>query len=103
MNKLEQNNLDAQIKLMKDIIDNDHNIFYHVTTRGKELVENLCRAKFNDADKTYSISQEDFKHIYSIACILKDESDFAKLGILAETAVPMNKVKKELLAMLQKG
>ena len=103
MTTLERNNLDAQIKLMKDIIDNDHNIFYHVTTRGKELIGHLSNGTYNDADKTYTFSQEEFNKMANIAYILKEESDFHKLGILAETAVPMNKVKKELLAMLQKG
>ena len=103
MTTLERNNLDVQIKLMKDIIDNDHNIFYHVTTRGKELIEILTNVKYNDDDKTCTYSQEDFNKMANIAYILKEESEFHKLGILAETAVPMNKMNKEILALLQKG
>jgi len=103
MNKLEQNNLDAQIKLMSDIIDNDHNIFYNVTTRGKELIDVLQNCKYVSSEKSYTITEEDFKKLTKIAYILSDESNHKNLGTLAETAVPENKMKKEILSLLQKS
>jgi hypothetical protein len=104
---LEQNNLDAKISLMKDIIGNDKNIIYHILERSKELMKILNQRKF-DADKpiktrTIQFTNEQFEKILDIVSILENESNYEKLGILAKTSVPDNVVKKKILSILQKG
>ncbi len=103
MTTLERNNLDAQVQLMKDIIKNDYHIFYGVINRGKELIEILQNSKYVSSDKSYTLTEEDFKKLTRVAYILGDENNHKNLGILAETAVPENKMKKEVLALLQKS
>lgn len=104
--QLEQNNLDAQISLMKDIIENYHNIIYHVEEKGKELM-NLLRERTVDdnepiATRTVSFSNEKFEKLMDIAHILQDKSKYEQLGILAKKAVPDNVIKKKILLLLQK-
>lgn len=103
---LEQNNLDAQISLMKDIIQNDRNIIYHILENSKELMKILRQRKvdINEPDETriVSFTNEQFEKMFNIVYILEDESKYEQLGILAKSAVPDNEVKKKILSLLQK-
>lgn len=103
---LEQNNLNAQIALMKDIIQNDHNIMYHILSNAKELMGILQQKKVdnNEPIKTRMVSftNEQFEKMTDIVSVLGDESRHELLGIMAEKAVPDNKIKKEILSILQK-
>ncbi len=103
---LEQNNLDTQISLMKDIIQNDKNIIYHILENSKELMKILRQRKVDNNEpvetRTVSFTNEQFEKMFGIVDILESESKYEHLGILAKTAVPDNDVKKKILSLLQK-
>lgn len=100
-NKLEQNNLQAQNKLMNDIIRNYGHITYSVRERGKELMTLLLTRKLSDGEKKVTLTKQDYDKILDIVKMLQDESRFDQLGILSKSAVPDNKTKLEILAILQ--
>lgn len=99
--KLEENNINVQIELMKDIMGNYKHILYHVTEKGKQLREHLSTKKINDEEKTVTLSKETFDKILDIAYILQDEKKFGQLGVLAQSAVPDNEIKIKILNKLQ--
>ena len=103
---LEQNNLDTQTSLMKDIIQNDKNIIYHILENSKELMRILRQRKVDNNEpietRTVSFTNEQFEKMIVIADMLENESKYEQLGILAKTAVPDNDIKKKILALLQK-
>lgn len=101
MTKLEQNNINAQVSLMNDIIRNYSGITYSVATKGKDLVDLLACKKWNEAEKTFTLDKETFEKISIIASSLQDERRFYKLGTLAESAVPDNEIKMKILKQLQ--
>lgn len=104
---LKNNNLEAQISLMKDIIKNDNSIMYHVLYNAKELMAILNQRKVDNnepvATRTVSFTNEQFEKMSDIVSVLCNENKHHLLGTLAETAVPENKIKKEILLILQKS
>jgi hypothetical protein len=100
---LEKNNIETQVSLMKDIIYNDHNIFYHIQEKGGVIKSTLQGSVYNKEEDTYSIKKDDFNIILGIAVMLSSDRNFDQLGILAKSSVPDNEVKKKILAMLQKN
>ena len=98
---LEQNNLNTQIFLMKDILKNYKSITYGITEKGKELL-NILRANRSNGNEVL-FTKEQFDKMVDIASILEHERKFNRLGILAESAVPDNENKIKILDMLQKA
>ena len=103
---LEQNNLDAQISLMKDIIRNDKDIIYHIEEKSKDLMKILNQRSVDNSqpieNRKISFTNEQFEKILDIVYILEDKSRYEKLGILAKNAIPDNSIKEKILSLLQK-
>ena len=101
MTKLEENNVNAQIALIRDILSNINSIEFTFTTVGTELYSKIQYCKFDKETETYSIKKEDFSDILSIIIKLKDKSRWDELGILNKKAVPDNVEKIKILNILQ--
>jgi len=99
--KLAENNINTQNSLMKDIVSNYSNIIYSITERGKEMMSLLKTRTLNEEEKTVTISMEDFEKLMNIAYILESKRKHDQLGILAESAVPDNELKIEILNKLK--
>jgi len=102
MTKLEENNIEAQVSLMKDIIQNYKSITYSVTESGSKLSELFRKRKFNEVDNTVIFSRDDYDKMIEICYNLGDERKHIDLGILAKSAVPDNEIKLKILNLLQK-
>lgn len=100
---LKQNNLDAQISLMNDILSNYTSIIYHINQKGKELLTTLRERVYSQDEKSVSFTKEQFEKMFDIASILENERKFEQLGVLAATAAPDNEIKKGILKILQKS
>lgn len=101
--QLAENNLTAQLSLMDDIISNNGSITFHIVERGKKIMEILRERKLIDKEKSVTFTKEQYDEMFNLVSALTSEDNFYKLGILAERAVPDNKIKLKILAMLQKS
>lgn len=101
MTKLEENNINAQVSLMKDIIQADKNIHYHIVENAKNAKNCLTNAKLDEDNKIYHLSKDDFENIFEILSNI-EKNNYNKLGILAQTAGPERDSKLKILEILQK-
>jgi hypothetical protein len=100
---LAKNNIDAQISLMKDILQNYNHIIYHITNNCKEVSTLLGKRVFSHDKSAVSLTKEEYDCITELIEILCNQERYEQLGILAKTAVPDNKVKLNILSILQKS
>lgn len=107
MNQLEENNILAQISLMKDIIKNYESIVYHIQTSAKEALTSLHTKNIEQnvpsAQAKVTILLPEYEKIADILIDLSDKRKWHKLGILCTTAIPDNETKLEILQKLTKN
>jgi hypothetical protein len=103
---LEQNNIEAQLKLCKDIIKKYEDIIYHVKEKGVELQRLVSNRKYDSKEpietRTENFTNKVVEDILDIAINLSNESKFEKLGILANNVINEIKTKKDILEILNK-
>lgn len=100
---LEKNNINAQVSLMDDIINNDDHIIYHLGEKAKEVFDIITSGKHSNDNASVTLTKESFDKTVDILRIMFNKDQYEKLGSLAKSAVPDNKIKKEILKMLQKS
>ncbi len=102
MNKLEENNINAQVELMSDIISNFRSISYAITAKADDLVAHLGKRIMSNDAKTVTIDKAEFDSIMSIARILQKQDRWDELNNTTKRCVPDNETKVKVLSLLQK-
>jgi len=97
----EEKSIRVQLELQSDIISNYGSINYHIKENATNLLNIISKNKYNEVDKTRTISDEDYQKIVNILYIIKDESKWKKLGVLAEDCLESMRTKIEILAKLK--
>ena len=96
----EQKNQSLKINLLEAILKAKENLFYHLVFRGGEIRELMSRAKFDEKEKSYTLTQSDFNKVLEITAIVKDKSRWDELGSLAPDSLKEIKIKQEILEQL---
>jgi len=104
---LEQNNIEAQLKLYSEIADKYYDILYGVQIKAKELDDLILRNRTYDksvpvSDRTESFTNEVVEKMRDITIMLSNESQFDKLCSLTIGAMSKIRENKELLQILRK-
>ena len=101
MTKLEENNINAQVVLMNDIIQANKHIHYDIVENVKKSKNALTNSKLSEDNKTYLLNKEDFENIYEFLSNI-EKNTYSKLGILSKTIGPERDTKMKILEILQK-
>ena len=104
---LEQNNIEAQLKLCSEIADKYYNIIYGVQIKAKELDDLILKNRTFDKSvpvegRTESFTNEVVEKMRDIAIMLSNESQFDELCSLTIGAMSKIRDNKELLQILRK-
>ncbi len=100
--KLSENNLNAQVELMKSIINNYGTITYSIKEKANTLAECLSKAKYSDNMESVTIDAETFQNIMKAAILIQKEDRWEELTSISGGAINENRIKKEVLSLLQK-
>ncbi len=103
MTKLEENNLNTQIELMKDIISNYGSLLYRINATGDKVRELLSNKVLSDDQKTCTLDKKVFDQILDTSYALSDTNNFGKFGTHEQKLVSDNESKIKILRLLQKS
>ncbi len=100
MERLEQNNLEAQIKLNSDISSNKGLVIYYIAQEATKIINSLDNTTIED--DMYTMAKEDYHAIRTFIHRLRSEETMERLNDTIVRLMDDNKVKNELLKLLIK-
>ncbi len=102
MTKIEENSLNAQIELMKDVIRNYEKICYAVTTKADNLAQYLYSKTVSDDSESVTLNKQEFGDMKDAVRILQNRHRWNELNSVTSDIVTENEIKIKVLLMLQK-